>query len=199
MINGTWKNLKKRSRVVRSNAMTPRNLGVCQYANMFPLAPSCMPRHCNIEWKDVRQTSSNPIFFDSSFHPFWYSSDHMDSNLDAHNYSIHIVLNDRDVKPENIVLEGGKVGGRVFLVDFGGVQAVASTEAFGLGSTVIGTYGYMAPEAFRGVAQPASDLYALGGTLLYLLSGKHCLKRKLMICEWPLGACKSLKAHLNIS
>jgi serine/threonine protein kinase len=36
---------------------------------------------------------------------------------------------------------------------------------------VIGTYGYMAPEQFRGAAQPASDLYALGGTLLFLLSG----------------------------
>ena len=36
---------------------------------------------------------------------------------------------------------------------------------------VLGTYGYMAPEQFRGAAQPASDLYALGGTLLYLLSG----------------------------
>ena len=26
-------------------------------------------------------------------------------------------------------------------------------------------------EQFRGAAQPASDLYGLGGTLLYLLSG----------------------------
>ncbi|KAL0052888.1 hypothetical protein WJX82_009212 [Trebouxia sp. C0006] len=76
----------------------------------------------------------------------------------------------RDVKPENIVLEGGKTGGRVFLVDFGGVQAAALDQDFG--STIIGTYGYMAPEQFRGAAQPASDLYALGGTLLYLLSGK---------------------------
>lgn len=57
-------------------------------------------------------------------------------------------------------------------MDFGGVQAAAATEAFSLGSTVIGTYGYMAPEQFRGSAQPASDLYALGGTLLYLLSGE---------------------------
>lgn len=38
-----------------------------------------------------------------------------------------------------------------------------------------GTYGYMAPEQFRGAAQPASDLYALGGTLLYLLSGTYSL------------------------
>jgi hypothetical protein len=79
----------------------------------------------------------------------------------------------RDLKPENIVLEGGKTGGRLFLVDFGGVQAAAFGEGAGsLGSTIIGTYGYMAPEQFRGSAQPASDLYGLGGVLLYLLSGK---------------------------
>ena len=28
----------------------------------------------------------------------------------------------RDIKPGNVVLEGGKEGGRVYLVDFGGVQ-----------------------------------------------------------------------------
>ncbi|KAK9834867.1 hypothetical protein WJX81_004804 [Elliptochloris bilobata] len=78
----------------------------------------------------------------------------------------------RDVKPENVVLGGGRAGGRVFLVDFGGVQAAAANELAGLGSTVIGTYGYMAPEQFRGAAQPASDLYGLGGTLLYLLTGR---------------------------
>lgn len=47
------------------------------------------------------------------------------------------------------------------------------TSSAALRST--GTYGYMAPEQFRGAAQPASDLYALGGTLLYLLSGIYFL------------------------
>jgi serine/threonine protein kinase len=28
----------------------------------------------------------------------------------------------RDIKPENAVLEGGKWGGRIYLIDFGGVQ-----------------------------------------------------------------------------
>lgn len=78
----------------------------------------------------------------------------------------------RDVKPENIVIEGGKTGGRVFLVDFGGVQAAASSPEDALGSTIVGTYGYMAPEQFRGAASPASDLYGLGGTLLLMLSGR---------------------------
>ncbi|GMH36972.1 hypothetical protein BSKO_04845 [Bryopsis sp. KO-2023] len=77
----------------------------------------------------------------------------------------------RDVKPENIVLEGGKTGGRVYLVDFGGVQGMVQ-DTFALGSTIVGTYGYMAPEQFRGDAQPASDLYSFGATLLYLLSGR---------------------------
>jgi hypothetical protein len=81
----------------------------------------------------------------------------------------------RDVKAENVVLEGGgAAGGRVFLVDFGGVQAAAAAGGGAdalLGSTVVGTYGYMAPEQFRGAAVPASDLYGLGGTLLFLLSG----------------------------
>ncbi len=75
------------------------------------------------------------------------------------------------MKAENIVLEGGQAGGRVYLVDFGGVQAAAARDALQAGSTIIGTYGYMAPEQFRGQAAPASDLYGLGGTLLYVVSG----------------------------
>jgi serine/threonine protein kinase len=52
-------------------------------------------------------------------------------------------------------------------------QAAASSGADTLlGSTIVGTYGYMAPEQFRGAASTASDLYGLGGTLLYLLSGR---------------------------
>ncbi|VEP15618.1 hypothetical protein H1P_3510007 [Hyella patelloides LEGE 07179] len=38
------------------------------------------------------------------------------------------------------------------------------------GSTVVGTFGYMAPEQFQGRAVPATDLYSLGATLLFLLT-----------------------------
>ena len=84
----------------------------------------------------------------------------------------------RDVKPENIILEGGKPGGKVFLVDFGGIQQgeqdIADSDVADTG-TLVGTYGYMAPEQLRGLARPASDLFALGGSLLYLLTGQGCL------------------------
>ncbi len=60
------------------------------------------------------------------------------------------------------------------------LQAVASAgDPSSLGSTVVGTYGYMAPEQFRGAAQPASDLYGLGATLLYLISGTAVQARAL--------------------
>ncbi|MGB3653294.1 MAG: serine/threonine-protein kinase, partial [Rivularia sp. (in: cyanobacteria)] len=39
--------------------------------------------------------------------------------------------------------------------------------------TVVGTYGYMAQEQFGGRAVPASDLYSLGATLIYLVTGSH--------------------------
>lgn len=58
----------------------------------------------------------------------------------------------RDVKPENIVLEGGKAGGRVYLVDFGGVQAAAMQNEYA--STIIGWH-QICPQAFRSFRSPA--------------------------------------------
>ncbi|MBE9125034.1 protein kinase domain-containing protein [Coleofasciculus sp. LEGE 07081] len=80
----------------------------------------------------------------------------------------------RDIKPQNIILhtsphQGGAKGGQVFLVDFGAVQDTYHST-FMRGSTMVGTYGYMAPEQFRGQAVPATDLYGLGATLLFLLT-----------------------------
>lgn len=95
----------------------------------------------------------------------------------------------RDLKPHNIIRNDD---GRVFLVDFGAVQDVYNNTLL-KGSTVAGTFGYMAPEQFRGLAVPASDLYGLGATILYLLTHRSP-------ADLPQERLKlSFRAHVNIS
>ncbi|MCC5644973.1 serine/threonine protein kinase [Nostoc sp. CHAB 5824] len=79
----------------------------------------------------------------------------------------------RDIKPSNILLgeRSGNSVGQVYLVDFGSVQTVLATET--RTRTVVGTYGYMPPEQFGGRTVAASDLYSLGATLIYLMTGNH--------------------------
>jgi eukaryotic-like serine/threonine-protein kinase len=72
----------------------------------------------------------------------------------------------RDIKPQNILQDAE---GEIYLVDFGAVQDSYRHRG---GSTVVGTFGYMAPEQFRGQATLATDLYGLGATLVFLLSGQ---------------------------
>ena len=74
----------------------------------------------------------------------------------------------RDIKPANVIL---RPDGAPALVDFGAVRTVFRTAEEG-GSTVVGTYGYMPFEQYMGHASPASDLYALGATLLHLITGR---------------------------
>lgn len=75
----------------------------------------------------------------------------------------------RDIKPANVILrpDGGPA-----LVDFGAVRTVFRRADEG-GSTVVGTSGYMPFEQYMGQASPASDLYALGATLLHVVTGRR--------------------------
>jgi serine/threonine protein kinase len=79
----------------------------------------------------------------------------------------------RDIKPSNVLLgdRSGNSIGQVYLVDFGSVQTLAAKE--GGTMTIVGTYGYMPPEQFGDRTVPASDLYSLGTTLVYLVTGTH--------------------------
>ncbi|AOY80169.1 serine/threonine-protein kinase [Moorena producens JHB] len=72
----------------------------------------------------------------------------------------------RDIKPSNLIWGEDE---QVYLIDFGAVQAQPTTA--GATFTVVGTYGYTPMEQFGGQAVPASDLYALGVTLIELLTG----------------------------
>jgi hypothetical protein len=74
----------------------------------------------------------------------------------------------RDIKPGNIVLSPE---GQPHLVDFGAIQD-RLRSAGSVGSTIVGTLGYMPMEQTRGDARPASDLYALGVTMVVALAGR---------------------------
>ena len=71
----------------------------------------------------------------------------------------------RDIKPTNLLRAPD---GRIALVDFGGVLDAAREKG---GSTMVGTFGYMAPEQLHGQAMPATDIYALGATIVALAGG----------------------------
>jgi hypothetical protein len=73
----------------------------------------------------------------------------------------------RDIKPGNVVR---RRDGSCVLVDFGSVRDKLQPAG---GSTVVGTFGYMAPEQFQGRASAASDVYAVGATALVMLTGSE--------------------------
>ena len=85
-----------------------------------------------------------------------------------------------DVKPENVVIQAG---GRIKLLDFGVARSFANevvtatvTEGEWMGDRpgyVAGTLAYMAPERFRGSADPRSDLFSVGVLLYEMALGRR--------------------------
>lgn len=80
----------------------------------------------------------------------------------------------RDIKPDNIILRN--TDRLPVLIDFGAVKEAMGTELTHSGnathSIVIGTPGFMAAEQATGKPVYSSDLYSLGLTAIYLLTGK---------------------------
>ena len=81
----------------------------------------------------------------------------------------------RDVKPDNIILR--QSNGQPVLIDFGAVKEtmgpVVNAQANANQSLVVGTPGFMSPEQAVGRPVYASDIYGLGLTAIYLLTGKQ--------------------------
>ncbi|MDB9374041.1 serine/threonine-protein kinase [Nodularia sphaerocarpa] len=81
----------------------------------------------------------------------------------------------RDIKPDNIIVRS--IDNKPFLIDFGAVKetirSVVSPSHHPTRSLVIGTPGYMPTEQAIGRPVYATDIYSLGLTAIYLLTGKH--------------------------
>jgi len=83
----------------------------------------------------------------------------------------------RDIKPANLLLvpgAGPDGDDAVKVIDFGLAKAPATDAAMTREGMVVGTPMYMSPEQIRGelAIGPAADIYALGGTMVHLLTGK---------------------------
>ncbi len=80
----------------------------------------------------------------------------------------------RDIKPDNVILR--RRDGKPVLIDFGAVKesmgATLDSQGVSGRSIIIGTANYMAPEQSVGRPLYASDLYSLGLTAVYLLTGR---------------------------
>lgn len=83
----------------------------------------------------------------------------------AYMHSLDPPIIHRDISPDNIVL---KNDGSVVLVDFGAAKEFLGTAT----GTMIGKQCFVAPEQFRGKPVCQSDIYSLGATMFFLLTGR---------------------------
>jgi len=82
----------------------------------------------------------------------------------------------RDIKPENIMLE--RDSGRAIVADFG-IARLGDTDDGREAGHVVGTARYMSPEQAAGdVVDGRSDLYSLGATAFFALTGRAPFEAK---------------------
>jgi hypothetical protein len=93
----------------------------------------------------------------------------------------------RDLTPDNLILQAD---GKVKLVDFD----VAHQLEASVTANVVGKQAYIPPEQFRGQPISSSDLYALGCTMYYLLTGEE---PEPMTTSSPAKLCKKVSKEVD--
>jgi Protein kinase domain len=100
----------------------------------------------------------------------------------------------RDIKPENILVDASL---NVYLVDFGFARIGGTDMA--MSSIAMGTLGFMAPEQiYSRELTLSTDLYALGATLICLLTGTKSTAMHTLIDEDGCIAFKHLVPQLSL-
>ncbi len=93
----------------------------------------------------------------------------------------------RDFTPDNLILSKDGV---LKLVDFNVAQQQESTAT----GTVVGKHCFISPEQFRGKPTSQSDIYSMGATLYYLLTGED---PEPITCSHPRQKIESLSESID--
>jgi serine/threonine protein kinase len=95
------------------------------------------------------------------------TADLLDQALDvlAYLHGLSPPVIHRDLKPSNLIVSDHD---RLAIVDFGSVRTAFRADG---GSTMAGTFGYLAPEQLHGEATAKTDLFSLGVAFAALAAG----------------------------
>ncbi|MBU7048554.1 MAG: protein kinase [Theionarchaea archaeon] len=113
-----------------------------------------------VKGKDMKTLFENKAVADSQV------KDYCGQLLDALEYLHNLNIIHRDIKPRNIMITGNTVK----LIDFGGAK-MRFTSIQQKGS-ILYTPGYGAPEQQIGNSNFQSDIFGVGATMYFLLTGK---------------------------
>lgn len=111
-----------------------------------------------IEGQDLRSIASKEPFVQNQVIDF------LNSACSALKYLHDQAIVHRDLSPDNFI----KASAGYKLIDF----EVSRKSDAGVTATIVGKHAYISPEQFRGKTSQQSDIYSLGATIYFLLTGR---------------------------